>query len=343
MMLSLLLSFLATFTFAMDFVVWKPTAKHPGVLLPREEGLTPEQAVERYWERVESNPELAELLLKSGYRRKAGTAEKISLFSRQKPIAVLLANDFSDYTMKSGDRTKILSQMLSKQGYDVFVVGLAATTNLSRRDAAEFRTVISHQAEMLFALGGDDVSAKLYNEKTIHARETNMARDKEEVRLIYDFKRAEKGFFIGICRGHQLGAITDGHTLFQDLEKNGVTDHSRHRTDRHGVHWNSIAKAIFPAQTLSTAVNSLHHQAVRVAVHGKSKVIGTSTDGVVEALAMNNGKGISFQFHPEYMAAGEFGANYAQVQAGRGFLFTAFGLEKQTRQARSQLCRQVYR
>lgn len=339
--MSVLFTILTTFASATGFVVWKPGPSHPGVLLPQSEGVSPRETVKQYWQRIAANPELAQLLAKSNYKPTKGTVETVDLYVSDKPVALLIANTFADYVNR-GDRVQVLNKLLTKNGYRVYVVGLAATFGVSQAEAVEFRTMIASQAEMLVALGGDDVSPKLYNERVTFARGTNMSRDKEEIRLIADFKRQEKGFFVGICRGHQLGAVVDGHTLYQDLQKDGVVEHSMHRDHRHGMQWNGQAKNLFPEQSLSTAVNSIHHQAVRVNGSAKSAVIGISTDGVVEALAMKNGKGVSFQFHPEYMAAGMYGANLAQVESGRGFLFATMNLEKKTRQQRLQSCRRVY-
>lgn len=341
MLMSIFLAILTTVASAGNLVLWKPTVGHPGVILPQEEGATPREAVERYWQRIMNDRELSELLKASGYRPAQGSVEVIDLYQVEKPVAVLVANTFFDYKNENG-RIRMLQKQIERNGYQVFVVGLAATAGVSRHEATEFRAMISGQAEMLIALGGDDVSPSLYHEKITHARGTNLARDKEEIRLIYDFKRQEKGFFVGICRGHQMGAVADGHTLYQDLQKDGVVDHSMHRDHRHGMQWSSQAKILFPEQSLSTAVNSIHHQAVRVNTNAKSTVIGLSNDGVVEALAMKNGKGVSFQFHPEYMVAGLYGANMAQIEAGRGFLSATMALEQKTRQPRVQSCRRVY-
>lgn len=341
MLMSVLLAILTTVASAGNLVLWKPTPKHPGVLLPQEEGISPLEAVQRYWQRIGKDSELGHLLLKSGYQPSKGTVDVVDLYHSEKPIAVLVANTFSDYSKDNG-RVKILQKLLGQNGYEVYLVGLAATTGISRDEAAEFRAMISRQTEMLVALGGDDVSPSLYHEKVTYARDSSLARDKEEIRLIYDFKRQAKGFFVGICRGHQLGAVADGHTLYQDLQRDGVVDHSMHRDHRHGMQWTKLAYELFPEQSLSTAVNSIHHQAVRVNPEGKSVVVGLSNDGVVESLAMRNGKGVSFQFHPEYMAAGMYGANLAQLESGRGFILATMNLEKKTREPRVQSCRRVY-
>jgi gamma-glutamyl-gamma-aminobutyrate hydrolase PuuD len=132
-----------------------------------------------------------------------------------------------------------------------------------------------------------------------------------ELSRIKIFKKKNIGVFFGICRGHQLGAIADGHSLYQDLSADRVADtnhhvnlngqnSTEHQTWHHIILNNSLLSR-FLNQKLKLQVNGLHHQAVRVNPVADSIPIAFSDDeGIVEALQSKNKKSISVQFHPEF-------------------------------------------
>ena len=172
---------------------------------------------------------------------------------------------------------------------------------------------------LLVSLGGDDVSPELYGEKITYSRNTNLIRDRSEMALVKHYKQSARGVFFGICRGHQLGAVADGHKLVQDLSltQTGSTDYHGNQNARHFTEaqtWHHIlfedsllARFLIgktkPDQriTYSVQVNSVHHQVVDPMDSAASKVVAIDDkDATVEALQGKNKKSFSVQFHPEF-------------------------------------------
>lgn len=234
-------------------------------------------------------------------------ADVIDLSKSQKPLVLLIANDPSDLVRDSSERMLNLIHLYQSSGWDVKMVSYFPTLHASPKDKSSFYQSISKNARILYALGGDDISPRAYGQKNRHSIHTNYERDKQELELVKSFKVHGKGFFVGICRGHQLGAIADGHQLYQDLKKDGLVDHDSHKYKDHMLEWDKKAITILKLKSkhLKTAVNSFHHQAVLFSPTADSKPIAWSRDGVIEALIQKNNAGISFQFHPEYMLSPE--------------------------------------
>ena len=159
--------------------------------------------------------------------------------------------------------------------------------------------------DALLIPGGDDVSPDLYGEKPIPQLES-VDRDFDLYELAAVKQSVARDIpILGICKGHQLLAVSAGAALYQDLPtqlkgKGPVT----HRIRKDGTsspcyHELSLRKDSVLArlfQTKRLRVNSYHHQGVKTC-GDRLQATAWSDDGLVEG--MESGKIISTQFHPE--------------------------------------------
>lgn len=303
---------------ATELIQWQPAPNYPKIILPKLDGETPEAAVERYLSKVQTNLKLQSLLRGSGLEEFTLQNAKIELLPNQmaKPRATLettklrvavVANQSSDLT--DGARVGRITKTISRAGGEPSVIALSADIGLSKAQAEEFRTLVSNRFDVLIGMGGEDVDPRLYGEENRHAMNVNRRRDVSELRLIKAYKKAERGVYFGICRGHQLGAVADGHTLYQDISKDhlGNTDEhigrnsgfSHNNQEWHHVTVEDSLILRFLENQRNPLINSVHHQAVRVSSMGNSVPVARA-ENVVEALESKNKLSFSVQFHPEF-------------------------------------------
>ncbi len=184
-----------------------------------------------------------------------------------------IANEFHDMAA-NGERIQRNLKVFTNAGAQTYVIALSADLGLSQADAQDYR-------------------------------------DRSELSLVQNFKKSDRGIFFGICRGHQMGAIADGHTLHQDLTKtkSGTTNYhinlsGQNSTDRQTWHGIDIEKSLlsrFLNEASQLQVNSIHHQAVNINPMADSYSVATDDkDQLVEALQTKNKKSLSVQFHPEF-------------------------------------------
>jgi gamma-glutamyl-gamma-aminobutyrate hydrolase PuuD len=151
-----------------------------------------------------------------------------------------------------------------------------------------------------------------------YAVDINPRLDRSEIALIKDFTSREQGSFFGICRGHQLAAVTFGHELIQDIPKetNGTQIH------REGWHMVSGDGKFFDGLSPNFSVLSYHHQAVLPKAESPLLPLLVSTEGgpeIIEAFRFKNDRGLTFQFHPEGMkdkTAEAIGAAILKIAGG---------------------------
>ncbi|MFF9213276.1 MULTISPECIES: gamma-glutamyl-gamma-aminobutyrate hydrolase family protein [unclassified Streptomyces] len=135
----------------------------------------------------------------------------------------------------------------------------------------------------------------------------DLARDEYEAALITAALRANVPI-LGVCRGHQLLNVVLGGTLVEHIEEGRIIHASQNYApdDGDGEHIvsftpGSLAHTLYGPQRV---VNSWHHQAVDRLGRGLS-VMGTTADGVVEAIKLDDSPVVGVQWHPEWMASSD--------------------------------------
>jgi putative glutamine amidotransferase len=167
----------------------------------------------------------------------------------------------------------------------------------------------------LLLTGGDDVNPALYGETPHPSYDVSEpGRDAFEIDLVRRALAADLPV-LAICRGLQVLNVALGGTLIQDIPSEPVRL-LPHDTDGPAT---TLAHtvAVTPGSCLATlvgpddtrAVNSRHHQAVRVPGRGLV-VTATSPDGVIEAAEVPAARFcVGVQWHPEnFHSTGEFDA-----------------------------------
>ena len=151
--------------------------------------------------------------------------------------------------------------------------------------------------DRLILLGGSDISPNYYGQENRLSQQSNTLRDQIEWALV---RRAiiEDVPILGIFRGHQLLAVAEGGTLFQDIniQKNGRINKVYHSYSQHKI---KAVKSPLSDFIFTDWVNSLHHQAVKVVPHGY-RVTALSSDNVIESIYNRKGR-LGVQFHPELL------------------------------------------
>jgi putative glutamine amidotransferase len=159
----------------------------------------------------------------------------------------------------------------------------------------------------LLLAGGHDVEPWRYGEEPEPLLGTvDPLRDAVEVRLVRWALEDHKPV-LGICRGLQLINVALGGSLYQDIGAH-IGDTVVHNDSYAHEDWAYMAHElqIKPESRLAAmlgatrlAINSLHHQSVKVIAAGLQPV-AWAPDGVVEALEGTNGQFIvGVQCHPE--------------------------------------------
>lgn len=159
----------------------------------------------------------------------------------------------------------------------------------------------------LIVSGGGDVLPLTYGEEPVRGLlHVSSERDESELHLVRLAR--ERGMpLLGICRGHQVINVALGGTLYQDLPSQlpGCLDHSPPEGQAAGELRHTVTisdrrsrlASLFPEERI--AVNSFHHQAVRVLAEGL-KETARAQDGVTEGFEAVSGAFLmGVQFHPE--------------------------------------------
>ncbi len=150
--------------------------------------------------------------------------------------------------------------------------------------------------------GGRDINPNLYGQEP-HRKTIDFSdkQDQWEKSLIEGAIDREIPLLC-ICRGHQLLCVIRGGKLFQDLpttkgyEKHGANggQWSKHTIK---LEKNSLISELLGDEIIG---NSGHHQGVHDA--GDLKVVGRTSDGLIEAVELNDYPFlISTQWHPEML------------------------------------------
>jgi len=181
-----------------------------------------------------------------------------------------------------------------------------------RRTAAVDLGAVIERADGLLLTGGADIQPCLYGEARLRAANLDKPvpdRDQLEWDLLVE-ARARRTPVFGICRGHQMINVFLGGALFQDIalqtgrpghdnfvDRGFALDHLAHDIVSTGIDHpftHRLGRFGHPA------VNSRHHQAVRVPGRGLVAA-AVATDGTIEATVAPDPQWwiASVQWHPE--------------------------------------------
>ena len=177
-------------------------------------------------------------------------------------------------------------------------------------DSAAVEALVARLDGLLFT-GGEDVDPARYGEAVLPDAgvSVNARRDTSDLLYARIALRRRKAV-LGICRGAQLLNVAAGGSLYQDLplQHPGPVAHRQDAPDGEPSHpvlcdRDAFLYQIYGLDTL--AVNSFHHQAVKVLAPSFT-VAAVAPDGIVEAYW--NRRVLAVQFHPEKMlSAGDEG------------------------------------
>ncbi|MBX2996345.1 MAG: gamma-glutamyl-gamma-aminobutyrate hydrolase family protein [Bdellovibrionaceae bacterium] len=282
-------------------LVWQPTPSHPRFLLPVKEGETNRQAVESYRALLHSGTELKEVLPPSVFQNSEGSYSELP---KGRDKSLFIANNAGDHRIDAARVQKFMAQLPQTDNY---VLALGAAERLRPGARAQFYDKIVSEFAGLVAMGGDDVTPKMYREPVTYARGFNGARDALEIELIRAYVKAEKGFMFGVCRGHQITSVALGYKMVQDIPIE-IQSPTRHADNDHVVRQLTTTHGILRTQIGSLRpfeAYSWHHQSVIFHEGGPLELAAVSPEGITEALEFKNGKGLLVQFHPELKSAPE--------------------------------------
>ena len=163
--------------------------------------------------------------------------------------------------------------------------------------------------EGLLLTGGADIDPKRYGESaTPELGELIPERDAAEIPLA-QLARERDLPTLGICRGAQVMNVAAGGTLIQDIEhalhvpKDVHSQAEDYDVTTHNV---SIEPETLLARVIAKteiAVNSRHHQAVKVLGEGLELCGRSSADGIIESFCdPKKHFYLAVQWHPEMLA-----------------------------------------
>lgn len=156
--------------------------------------------------------------------------------------------------------------------------------------------------------GGGDINPVHYNEEqhpTVGGVQDE--RDRTEMLLSY-WATAENKPLLGICRGFQVMGVAAGGSMVQDIlsQLDNVQRHNYTNIDEkprdyyaHRVKLERNSRLAAILETTDLAVNSLHHQALKV-VPKPFQVTGYADDGIIEVIEVPEHRFcLGVQWHPE--------------------------------------------
>ncbi len=301
----------------MHLYTWNPGPTQAPLILPVRENEAPRAAALRYLSELQRQPDLMELFEGRSPDLALENFQELSLKTDNKVL--LLANLPKDYTQDSL-RLKGFIGEFRKSGQDNYILPINADLGLTLSESREFLEKIGQRFSLMVAMGGDDTYSGSENTESIHSLNVNRTRDLFESKVIRSFIKAERGFFLGICRGSQLAARVLGYNINPDIPSNlpqPKRSQMNHANSWHPIHLqktsneilqkisqplSSIGSQLSPqANTASLMVNSIHHQGVLWKPGGPLELSALAPDGTTEATEFKNGRGILMQFHPELM------------------------------------------
>lgn len=283
-------------------VIWSPPKFDFSFAIPVKEGQSNEEALASYLNALKKNPELLPYF--NSLQKNAAQGTFKDFIPGAEPSAFAIANDAEDFAAKPDRMHKVLDP-LSERGAKPFLIPVAATAPLNAAEKLEFQALLNQNADLLIAVGGDDIHPDLYKRPMRHSVNTNLSRDKEELGMVKSYLEKGRGFFYGVCRGHQMAGVAAGCTLTSDIEKELNISYPRNivRPIKAEGAPSGITKEIL-GNTKTIDVFSNHHQAVDAGKKAAVKVTAVAADvnvPIVQMAEYYDGRGIGVQYHPEEM------------------------------------------
>jgi putative glutamine amidotransferase len=172
------------------------------------------------------------------------------------------------------------------------------------------RTIFERVDGLLLA-GGGDVDPACYGE-TASEQVYGVDRERDEIELtLARWAVAEGKPLLAICRGIQVLNVALGGSLYQDVlaEMPGAIRHAYFQGMGFERDYPAHEVQLVPGSGLAQllggerfAVNSLHHQGIKMLAPGLSPV-GHAPDGLVEAVEIEgHAFAVGVQWHPEALA-----------------------------------------
>ena len=285
---------------SIQLYVLQPSPQHQKFIIVAQDGESPEAALSRYKTLIRRNAMLSSLVTPEQLNQfSPGYLEKLE--AGGKPAVLILANrgyDLSNEEKVGGQqRVEKFQQKLGAQS-DVFLLPLAGSIGLSSKNRSLYYGAMIEYFSAVIALGGPDVTPKIYSEAQTEARDVNLRRDQYEIDFLKHWIKAKKGFLFGVCRGHQMIAAALGFKLTQHIDGHGDGVWIEHPIKLLPTKQNFLKSAVGMSQF---TVNSYHHQAVVYQSHPDVDLAAISPDNTVEALESRDGRIVSTQFHVEFM------------------------------------------
>ncbi len=128
--------------------------------------------------------------------------------------------------------------------------------------------------------GGDDIDPSLYHQELGPKTKICNPLETYAEKTVIDYAVSNKLPILGICKGLQVLNVFFGGTLHQDINN----------------HWST--KHLVKIGVNEYTVNSFHHQCIDE-LAPTFKVIGRSTDNIIEAIKHDTLPILAVQWHPE--------------------------------------------
>ena len=171
-------------------------------------------------------------------------------------------------------------------------------------DEKDLRQLIRMCDGFLFT-GGHDVDPKIYHEEPLEEfLDCCEKRDDMEVIVLREALIADKPI-LGICRGLQFINAALGGKLYQDLPTQHASEINHRQQPPYDVPSHTVAivadSPLFKClETEQLAVNSCHHQAIKVLAPGLQEM-AVAADGITEAIYKPDSRFLwAVQWHPEF-------------------------------------------
>ena len=151
--------------------------------------------------------------------------------------------------------------------------------------------------------GGEDIAPEYYGEDPVpQVNYINREKDRYDFELIRLAREQKKPIF-GICRGFQVLNVAFGGSLYQDIPSQvpGAICHSQSLDLRNvPTHKVTMDETSALGRILGKEIytNSYHLQGIKKLGEGL-QIVGSTNDGIPEALESEDGLVFAVQWHPE--------------------------------------------